>query len=604
LIFECFGKFMQKKNNRVLLINPSGWQKESTNLGLAYLSSALKEAGYPTLVLDINRYQLSDRVLTERVLYYSPRVIGISVKTATANSGGHIANLLSPVCPDVIFIAGGPHLTLCAESYMNDFSVFNYGIIGEGEKHLVELVDALSNNSAVNKLKGLVYRIDGRIQINRWHPPDDLNDLPLPDFDSIEGFEWEDFRYPILTSRGCPFQCIYCCVNKLTGSRKWRSRSASNVVDELEHIAQTKGIKSFEVLDDNFTLNIKRAKEICREIIDRKLNFSWYCHNGIRADRIDRELAMLMKQAGCTSVAFGIESGNPETFDSIKKGEPLSAIVTAVKLVKEAGIKAVGYFIIGLPGDTLQKFIETVQFQRSLKLDHYNYGMLIPYPKTEVWDMVKTRGKFLCNITSTQHFSNDLVPISFEMPAFPKKDMVRAFYISKFYDLFEIVQQIIDKGQIPTVVYLSTPDNIEFLPGMIIACDPNARHIINEYSDEKALFQLQSFSQVPDGINITFSRKIPHDLSKENTVVVCHNKSIPIGLIFRNTNMVLINPRLALHLVVRVRQHITNKWHIPEFPLSMVGYLSGIYNIAKRYSIKNICRAIIAEIKNLTASGR
>ncbi len=186
MIFECFGKFMQKKNNRVLLINPSGWQKESTNLGLAYLSSALKEAGYPTLVLDINRYQLSDRVLTERVLGYSPRVIGISVKTATANSGGHIANLLSPVCPDVIFVAGGPHLTLCAESYMNDFSVFNYGILGEGEKHLVELVDALSNNSAVNKLKGLVYRIDGRIQINRWHPPDDLNDLPLPDFDSIE----------------------------------------------------------------------------------------------------------------------------------------------------------------------------------------------------------------------------------------------------------------------------------------------------------------------------------------------------------------------------------------------------------------------------------
>lgn len=570
---------------------------------MAYLASTLKEAGYQTLILDINRYPLSDRKLTQRVLDYSPRVIGISVKTATANSGGYIASLLSPVCPDAV-VAGGPHLTLCAESYMNDFPVFNYGVMGEGEKHLVELVDRLSSNTAVEGINGLVYRVDGRVQINRWCPPDDLDDLPLPDFDSIEGFDWEDFRYPILTSRGCPFRCIYCCVNKLTGSRKWRSRSVKNVVDELEHIAQTKRIKSFEVWDDNFTLNIKRAKEICREIIDRKLNLSWYCHNGIRADRTDRELAILMKRAGCTSVAFGIESGNPETFDSIKKGEPLSAVIKAVKLVNEVGIKAVGYFIIGLPGDTLDKFIETVRFQRSLKLDHYTYGMLIPYPKTEVWDIVKTRGKFFCEITSTQHFSNDIVPISFEMPDFPKQDMVRAFYISKFYDLYEAVQKIIDKGQIPMVVYISTPENIEHLPGMIIACDPKTRHIINGYADEKALFQLQSFSQVPAEISITFSRTMPRDLSRENIVVACQGKSIPKGLIFLNSNMVLINPRLAIYLVVQARKYIINKWNIPDFLLSMVGYLPGIYNVIKRYGIKNIYKAVLTKIKGLKVSSR
>lgn len=595
---------MQKKNNKVLLINPAGWQKEGTNLGLAYLSSTLKEAGYPTLILDINLHQISDSALTQRVLEYGPKVIGISVKTATANSGGHIANVLSPVCPDVIFVVGGPHLTLCTESYMNDFPVFDYGIMGEGEKSLVELVDALSNNNAVESINGLAYRIDGRIQISRWRPPDDLDDLLLPDFDSIEGFDWQDFRYPILTSRGCPFRCIYCCVNKLTGSRKWRFRSAKNVVDELEHIVKTKGIKSFEVWDDNFTLNIGRAKEICREIIERKLNLSWYCHNGIRADRIDRELAILMKRAGCMSIAFGIESGNPETFNSIKKGEPLSAVVKAVKLVNEVGIKAVGYFIIGLPGDTLDKFIETVRFQRALRLDHYIYGMLIPYPKTEVWDMVETRGKLLCDITSTQHFSNDIVPISFEMPDFPKQDMVRAFYISKFYDLYEAVQKIIDKGQIPMVVYLSTPENIEHLPGMIIACDPKGQHIISGYADEKALFQLQSFSQVPAEISINFSRTMPRDLSKENVVVVCQGKSISLNLIFRNTNMILINPRFAIHLVVQVKKHIINKWNIPDFLISMIGYLPGIFNVIKRYGIKNIFKAILINMKGLMASSR
>lgn len=604
VIFEQFEKFMPKKNNKILLINPPGWQNESTNLGLAYLSSALKEGGYQTLILDINRYPLSDNALIQRILDYSPRVIGISVKTATANSGGYIANVLSSVCSDVIFVVGGPHLTLCAESYMNDFPVFDYGVMGEGEKHLVALVDALSNDYAVEDIDGLVYRTDGRIQINRWRPPDDLDNLPLPDFDSIEGFNWQDFRYPILSSRGCPFQCIYCCVNKLTGSRKWRSRSAKNVVDELEHIVQTRGIKSFEVWDDNFTLNIKRAKKICMEIIDRRLNLSWYCHNGIRADRIDRELAILMKRAGCTSIAFGIESGNPETFDSIKKGEPLSAVVKAVKLVNEVGIKAVGYFIIGLPGETLDKFIETVRFQHSLKLDHYTYGMLIPYPKTEVWDMVKTGGKFFCEITSTQHFSKDIVPISFEMPAFPKQDMVRAFYISKFYDLYETVQKIIDRGQIPIVVYLSTPENIEHLPGMIIACGAKARHIINGYADEKALFQLQSFSQVPAEISITFSQAMPRDLSRENIVVACQGKSMPKGLIFSNTNMVLINPRLSIHLVVQVRKHIINKWNIPEFFLGLVGYLPGISNVIKQYGVKNICKFVLTKIKGLNVSSR
>jgi len=590
---------LSKKDSKVLLINPPGWQNESTNLGLAYLASTLTQAGYQTLILDINRYPLSDLRLIQRIREYSPNVIGISVKTATANSGGYIAKLLSPVCPDAVVVAGGPHLTLCAESYMNDFPIFDYGVMGEGEKHLVELVDRLFSDSPVEDINGLVYRVDGRVQINTWCPPDDLDDLPWPDFDSIEGFDWLDFRYPILTSRGCPFQCIYCCVNKLTGSRKWRSRSAPNVVDELEHVYQTRGIRSFEVWDDNFTLNIKRSKEICREIIDRKLNMSWYCHNGIRADRIDKELALLMKQAGCTSVAFGIESGNPQTFDSIKKGEPLTAVIEAVKLVKEVGIKAVGYFIIGLPGDTLEKFIETVRFQRSLQLDHYTYGMLIPYPQTEVWDMVKSRGNFFCEITSTQHFSHDIVPISFEMPDFPKQDMVRAFYIAKFFDLYEAVQGIVDKGQPPTVVYLSTPENIELLPGMIIACDPKTRHIIAGDADEKALSHLEAFSQVSAGTRITFSRTLPRELSKENIVVVSQAKSIPKGLIFSNTTMLLINPGFPFHLVVPVRKHIVNKGIFPDFLLSIAGYFPGMSNFIKQYGLKNMSRAVFKKIGGL-----
>lgn len=116
---------MSKKNYKILLINPGEWQKDSTNLGLAYLSSALNKNGYRTLILDINQYPLNDNDFLQKVLDYSPKVIGISLKTATANSGGHIANFLSSACPDITFVAGGPHITLCAKNYINAFPVFN-----------------------------------------------------------------------------------------------------------------------------------------------------------------------------------------------------------------------------------------------------------------------------------------------------------------------------------------------------------------------------------------------------------------------------------------------------------------------------------------------
>jgi len=589
------------KEHRILLVNPPGWQKESVNLGLSYLASTLKEAGYQTLILDINRYPISDQKLIERVIEYSACIIGISVKTATANTGGNIAELLAQHYPEAVFIAGGPHLTLCAESYMKDFPVFNYGVMGEGERHLVEIVDRITDSRPVTNINGLVYRLDNQIKINNWCPPDNLDKLPLPDLDSIEGFNWKEFRYPILTSRGCPFQCIYCCVNKLTGSLKWRSRSAENVVDELEIIKETHNITKFEVWDDNFTLNIQRAKEICTEIIRRDLNMDWYCHNGIRADRIDQELAVLMKKAGCTSIAFGIESGNPETFNSIKKGEPLSAVIDAVKIVQEVGIKAVGYFIIGLPGDTLERFIETVRFQHSLQLDHYTYGMLIPYPQTEVWDMVKKDGNLFCEITSTQHFSDDIVPISFDMPDFPKQDMIRAFYIAKYYHLFEAAQKIFNRRQVPTVIYLVTHNHIEQLPGMIIGSNPKAHHIIVGDIDKQALFQSKAFIQVPSEVHITFSNKLPGSKFKKNVIIVCQKTLLrkEKKLLFKNTTLMLFNPQLPLHLVMQVKKHIPDKEYLPEFILSIIGYIPCVGHLIRQYGKKSILKTLIYRIMRL-----
>jgi anaerobic magnesium-protoporphyrin IX monomethyl ester cyclase len=539
---------------RVLLINPSGWQKESINLGLSYVAGSLLRAGHDVLIIDMNANQMSYEKLTKAVAGFKPLVVGFSVKTATANEAGRVLSLLSKRFAEIVFVAGGPHITLSADSFMAAYPECDYAIMGEGEVSFERLVAAILNNTSPASIEGVVHRDRNKIVINPWKPPEDLDALPKPDLDVIAGFSWSQFRYPIITSRGCPFGCIYCCVNKLTGSKKWRARSASNVVDELEQVMRTKGITHFEIWDDNFTLDIVRAKSICREIIRRGLNLSWYCHNGIRADRIDRELAVLMKNAGCTSIAFGIESGNPAIFDSIKKGEPLSVMVDAVQLVKDVGMNAVGYFIIGLPGDTLESFIKTVRFQRSLHLDHYVFGMLIPYPKTEVWDIVCQQGTFFCDITETQHFSSDIVPVSFELPEFPREDVVRAFYISKYFELFDAVDELARGRKTATVIYLSTPSMIKHIPGMVIACPAGTKHIVAGGASEE-IRSLPSFGQVSESIEILFVPSLPATPFSDDVVIVALGPMASSPSCNGGT-LIAFDPHNPLQHTIRLSNHI------------------------------------------------
>ncbi|WP_147822410.1 B12-binding domain-containing radical SAM protein [Salidesulfovibrio onnuriiensis] len=555
----------------VLLLSPSGWQKESINLGLAYLASSLQKADFQCRILDVNRYPMSDEDLVDYIRKLNPILIGISIKTATAREGARLGALLHKVCPEAHISCGGPHMTLCAEQFLKESPAIDSGIMSEGEHAIVQLAEAVRDKESISEIPNIAWRDGEKVVVNSWKPPQDLNILPFPDLDAIEDFSWENFRYPIVTSRGCPFDCIYCCVNKLTGSRKWRFRSPENVVQELETIVREKGITHFEIWDDNFTLDLKRAKKICRLMIEKKLNLSWYCHNGIRADRIDLELAKLMKQAGCTSVAFGIESGNPKTFDSIKKGEPLSAVVEAVRLVKKVGINAVGYFIIGLPGDNLERFVETVRFQRKLKLHHYVFGMLIPYPHTEVWDMVEQNGTMFCEITETQHFSDDIVPISFELPGFPKEDMVRAFYIAKYFDLLGTVDGI-RKRQAARAVYMATPDIVPSLAGMIIASGTDIEHIVVG-TDEATVRAEPSFVQVPENSRITFLPSLDKDLITGESVIVCRSLDIPREILFGNSGLVLIDPTRHLHNVIRVRKPMLSLPLVPALFLSGLGVL-------------------------------
>lgn len=462
VVFDCFSEKLNKTDflpqislldlllgdtspiiskRNIVLINPNGWQKESTNLGLAYISGSLKMFGFKPKIFDLNRYEMSYEQLKDKMTGLNPLLIGYSAKTAVAEESSKLCGYLKKFFPETKMVIGGPHITLCVDEFFKEHRSFDAGCLSESEISMPKLALSYAAKHPIDNIENIAYRKNNEIIINNYSPPENINFPFWPDFDSIDNFSWKGYRYPIVTSRGCPYGCIYCCVNKLTGDRKWRYRDPENVINEIKYVKNKYNLSLFEIWDDNFTFDIDRAEKICQSIIDENLELSWWCHNGIRADRINKTLAGLMKQAGCTSIALGIESGTKEVFDSINKGESIDDILRAVEFIKGAGINVVGYFIIGLPADNLENFIKTIELQRSLKLDHYTFGILIPYPKTKVWDIINEKGKMLMDVTRTQHFAADIVPISFSLPSFPPEDITKAFYLTKYYELFSYLSK-------------------------------------------------------------------------------------------------------------------------------------------------------------------
>jgi anaerobic magnesium-protoporphyrin IX monomethyl ester cyclase len=405
----------------VLLIDPPGWQKHSLSLGLAYLAGSVRAAGFDVQILDMNNHVYPDERIKNIIIDYDPQIIGISVKTATANVSAQIIRKLKNMFPEIIYVAGGPHITLCGNEFLQENQEIDLGIIGEGEGSFVKLIKNIQDgNKDISKINGLCYRKNGDLVLSAYENPD-ITKLPFPDFESVKDMDFTNFRYPLLTSRGCPHGCIFCCVGLISG-KKWRGREPEDVVKELVQAKENYQMSLFEIMDDNFTLDVNRAKKICRLIIKNRLNLNWWCHNGLRADRLDQELLNLMKKAGCTSIALGIESGDEKVFNNINKGEKLSDIVKAVKMTQKAGIRCVGYFIVGLPGDSPESSKKSVRFQRSLGLSDYKYNILVPYPGTKIGQLVKEKGRLLTDIKGVYHFADSL-KIPFETEGLSKETL-------------------------------------------------------------------------------------------------------------------------------------------------------------------------------------
>ncbi|MFH0979278.1 MAG: radical SAM protein [Candidatus Woesearchaeota archaeon] len=404
-----------------VLLKPS-----SPHNGTAYLASTLLHNGHTVKVLDM-RLDYTDEDLFKRLSDFKPDLVAI---TMTSREFLNIYKLVNKVKRHGYkVIVGGPHPSTIGAKILED-TLADYACLGEGEFTLLEL----ANGKKSSKIKGLIWRDKNKIVTNKPRPLiENLDEIPFPAFELFELDKYMDKKISMVTSRGCPYACTYCTM-RFTMGMKFRARSPKNVVDEIEYWYK-KGYCYFAFVDDCFTYDMKRAENICDEILRRKLRIKWDLKNGIRVDKVNEVLLRKMKNAGCFFIAFGVESADQGILNKMKKGITVKMAEDAVRLAKKVGIKDVsGFFIIGMPGDNLMNFRKTLDFALSLPFDEIRFYNAVPYPNTELFSWIRKNANLL---GSPDNYLNnasrwDSKPI-FETPDFSRQERQNAFELAQEY---------------------------------------------------------------------------------------------------------------------------------------------------------------------------
>ena len=411
---------------KIVFVDPKGvW--EGLNNGIAYIASALKQ--HDVKVVDfVNREGSEDKRLR---IVADADYVGISIKSFTLDESIRLANKIKHLNPIALIVAGGPHIMVDGLNFMKENFMFDIAIKGEAEIAFREILE-----KPLNEVDGVLYRQNGEVVENcarKWIP--NLDDLEFPNYDIFDSVNYDGERHkidkwPLVTSRGCPYTCSYCNVPVVIG-RKFRTRSGDSIIKELRYAKEKYGCTEFKVLDDNFTLLMDRAKEICSLFIEKKMDMKWTCPNGIRADRLDDELCELMVSAGCYSVSIGVESGDPEVFRKINKGEKLEDVERGIAIAKKSGLKVHGFFILGLVGSTYETDKRSMDFVKKAGLDSASWGILVPYPGTEVWNHVRSdpNVRMLRDWKEGFHIGARPKPV-FDTAEYPAEERVKAFYIA------------------------------------------------------------------------------------------------------------------------------------------------------------------------------
>lgn len=353
-------------------------------LGTILLGTILKKNGYEvkSYVETCGELNLKDVLTADAV--------GISTITSTSGRAYEIAKLIKSAGIPVFM--GGPHVTFLPEEALE---FCDYVLRGEVDDHIVDFIRALEKGEGLEAIPGLTYRRDGAIVHNKTAPfCKDLDTLPVPDFSIVGGLEEKGSKTlsitPIMTSRGCPYDCSFCSVTGMFG-QKYRFRSKERVMEELRNNKDNGGNWVF-FYDDNFCAHKKRTKELLHAMIDAKITPNWTAQVRVEIAK-DPELLDLMKKSGCHTVYIGFESVNPETLKAYNKNQTVEDITFCIKELHKRGIRIHGMFVFGSDLDTVETIHETLRFARKNDLETVQFLILTPLPGTKCFRDLDAEGR-------------------------------------------------------------------------------------------------------------------------------------------------------------------------------------------------------------------
>ncbi len=374
-------------------------------LGLCSISAWMEQHGWQTEIYDCYAFPGDDKRLFQQLERDKPMWIGFSTTTSSFPDAIRLANHCREILPEAKIVFGGVHVSALREQLMNEFYVIDYCVVGEGEQTLLELVEC--NDEDLSHIQGLIWR-DGHEVIFNGHREKllDLDTLPIPSYNKLHGFpeayKLPIFNYPkapgttIITSRGCPFRCSYC--DRSVFQSSYRYNSADYILKMMQYLHDTYGMRHVNIYDDTFTLQRKRIEEFCHKKIASGLKMTFNC--AARAEQVDPELLKLLKKAGCWMISLGIETGDPDLLRKHRyyggkiPEDALQMNRDAVKMIRKAGIRAKGLFMLGLPGETDESIERSIRYVLSLPLDDFNLAKFTPFPGSPAYQTIHEFGEF------------------------------------------------------------------------------------------------------------------------------------------------------------------------------------------------------------------
>ncbi len=398
--------------DRVLLVHPLGYQADAARFDIARLTNITPPIGLMSLAAWLTRQGVEagivdayaqpdalacmrDRLQTDR-----PAFVGFSCTTSGFLDAAKLAADAKRILPGVITVAGGVHVSALKTKALDGFPAFDFGVVGEGEQTLAELV--AGGWQQPSTVRGLVYReADGE---PRFAGPRtellDLDSLPFPAYEKLPDFphayQLPIFNYPRtpntvgVSSRGCPYACSYC--DRSVFGRSFRFNSASYMLDLVHHLRDHFGVRHITFYDDQFTFHRERVVEFAQGLTRSRLGITFNC--AARAEYLDPELLQTLKAAGCWMISLGIETGDPELLARHRRHADLDRLRVCIDQIKRAGIRVKGLLMMGLPGETPASIQRSMDYVFSLPLDDFNLAKFTPFPGSPAYAGIRDAGTF------------------------------------------------------------------------------------------------------------------------------------------------------------------------------------------------------------------